>query len=123
AATARTDRNWRGPFEFGAAAVRSLVGSRPPGCRTGGGSRAPAAACRTRTWEMDRVSRLSILLPVYNAQPNLEADVVEMLEVLADVARDFQLWIIDDGSLDETSDVARHLAAGYPQVRLLRHPV
>lgn len=72
---------------------------------------------------MDRVSRLSILLPVYNAQPNLEADVVEMLEVLADVARDFQLWIIDDGSLDETSDVARQLAAGYPQVRLLRHPV
>ncbi len=72
---------------------------------------------------MHRVSRLSVLLPVYNAQQNLEADVVEMLDVLADVARDFHLWIIDDGSLDETADVARYLVAAYPQVRHLRHPV
>jgi len=69
------------------------------------------------------LNTLSALLPVYNAQENLEADVSEILDVLAEAARRFELWILDDGSIDDTADVARGLANQYPQVRVVRHPV
>ncbi len=69
------------------------------------------------------MNHLSVLLPVYNAQQNLEAGVVEILEVLSELADRFELCILDDGSLDDTAEIARDLAARYPQVRLLRHPV
>ena len=66
---------------------------------------------------------LSVLLPVHTAQGKLEADVTEILEVLCEAARRFELCILDDGSTDDTADVARLLAARYPQVRVIRHPV
>lgn len=65
----------------------------------------------------------SVLLPVYNAQRNLEAAVAEILEVLAQATGRFELAILDDGSTDETAEVARELAARYPQIRVIRHPV
>ncbi len=65
----------------------------------------------------------SVLLPVHNAQRSLEADVTEILEVLWELAGRFELMILDDGSTDETAEVARELAARYPQVRVIRHPL
>lgn len=72
---------------------------------------------------MRLLNKLSVLLPVYNAQGNLDDGVAEILDVLAELATRFELWILDDGSTDDTADEARHLAARYPQIRLLRHPV
>ncbi len=65
----------------------------------------------------------SVLLPVHNAQRNLEADVAEILDVLWELAGRFELMILDDGSIDETAEVARELAARYPQIRVIRHPL
>ena len=65
----------------------------------------------------------SVLLPVYNAQRSLEATVAEILEVLSQWTGHFELAILDDGSTDETAEVARELAACYPQVRVIRHPL
>jgi glycosyltransferase involved in cell wall biosynthesis len=66
---------------------------------------------------------LSVLLPVYNAQATLYDDVVELLDVISEAVRHFELCILDDGSTDETADVAGQLAACFPQVRVVRHPV
>jgi glycosyltransferase involved in cell wall biosynthesis len=68
-------------------------------------------------------STLGILLPVYNAQKELAGGVTRILDVLPEWADRFELVIIDDGSIDDTAEVARELAAQYPQLRLLRHPV
>lgn len=65
----------------------------------------------------------NVLLPVYNGQRHLEGDVVEILEVLAELACPFELVILDDGSTDETPELARELAARFPQIRVIRHPV
>ncbi|HEV3138844.1 MAG TPA: glycosyltransferase family 2 protein, partial [Pirellulales bacterium] len=66
---------------------------------------------------------LCVLLPVYNAQPTLELGITEILERLSELADRFELCIVDDGSIDDTADVARDLAARYPQICVIRHPV
>lgn len=69
------------------------------------------------------MNTLSVLLPVYNAHETLERSVGELLEILPEVAERFELSILDDGSSDDTVDVATELTARYPQVCLIRHPV
>ena len=66
---------------------------------------------------------LCVLLPVYNAHHSLESSVSELLEVLPELTESFELCILDDGSTDDTAEVARELAARYPQITLVRHPV
>lgn len=66
---------------------------------------------------------LTIVLPVYNAERRLAAQVDELLDLLPDLTRRFEVLVVDDGSSDETPHVAEELALRYPQVRLVRHPV
>ena len=64
---------------------------------------------------------LTVLLPVHNAQSTLADTVAEILEVVSDLTRRFELVIVDDGSVDATSEVAEELTSRFPQVRALRH--
>jgi glycosyltransferase involved in cell wall biosynthesis len=64
---------------------------------------------------------LTVLLPVRNAQTTLAANVQEILEVVSELTRRFELLIIDDGSTDATIEVADELIRCYPQIRTLRH--
>jgi len=66
---------------------------------------------------------LSVLIPVYNAQKSLELGVCEILELLPELSPRFELCILDDGSTDDTADVAHDLAARYPQIEVIRHPI
>ena len=64
---------------------------------------------------------LSIILPVRDAEASLSGQVARLLEVLPDLTGCFEILLVDDASTDHTLDVARELAAQYPQVRLVRH--
>jgi glycosyltransferase involved in cell wall biosynthesis len=64
---------------------------------------------------------LSVVLPVFNAQESLSREVGELLEVLSDLTDQFELILVDDGSTDQTLDVADELARRYPQIRVSRH--
>ena len=66
---------------------------------------------------------LTVLLPVYNAQQRLADQVERLLDVLPEMSRQFEVVIVDDGSTDDTSDIAYALATYFPQVNLVRHPV
>jgi hypothetical protein len=65
---------------------------------------------------------LSVIVPVFNAQNSLAREVHELLEVLSDLSSRFELLVVDDGSTDQTSEVACELARQFPQIRILRHP-
>lgn len=64
-----------------------------------------------------------VLLPIYNSSASLDRSITEILETLGELTGAFELCILDDGSTDDTADTARELAARYPQIRLIRHPV
>lgn len=68
------------------------------------------------------IRSLSLLLPVHNAQGQLQSTVATLLDVLPELTPDFEVFIVDDGSTDDTSDAAQHLAAQFPQVFLVRRP-
>lgn len=64
---------------------------------------------------------LSVVVPVHNAERNLTQQIGRLLEVLPDLAAEFEVLIVDDGSTDQTEDVALELSHQYPQVRVTRH--
>lgn len=70
---------------------------------------------------MNTEQSLSVVLPVHNAERSLATRVVELLEVLPELAERFEIIVVDDGSTDQTDDIAVDLVRCYPQVRFARH--
>ena len=69
-----------------------------------------------------RVPGLSVVLPTYNEEPNLEPVLRQALDCLPRLAEEFEVIVVDDGSTDGTAAVAESLVAEHhPRVRLLRH--
>jgi glycosyltransferase involved in cell wall biosynthesis len=64
---------------------------------------------------------LSVVLTVHNAEKTLAGHVTRMLDVLPDLTSQFELLIVDDGSTDQTEEVAHELARNYPQLSVARH--
>ena len=63
--------------------------------------------------------RLSVVVPVFDEEPNLAPLVREIGAALAGL--DFELLVIDDGSRDGTRAALARLAAEEPRLRALRH--
>lgn len=64
---------------------------------------------------------LTVVLPVYNGETRLRKSVHEILELASELTPKFGVLIIDDGSNDQTYEVAEELAARFPQVSVRRH--
>ncbi len=64
---------------------------------------------------------LSVFLPVHNAQSQLAELVTKTLDILPDLTKRFEVLIVDDGSHDDTPEVAHDLARQFPQVQVIRH--
>jgi glycosyltransferase involved in cell wall biosynthesis len=64
---------------------------------------------------------LSLLLTAHNAEAPLEEVLTSWVAELGRRERDFEVFVIDDGSTDGTAGRVEELAARWPQVRLLRH--
>ncbi|WP_147274177.1 glycosyltransferase family 2 protein [Bremerella cremea] len=63
---------------------------------------------------------LSIVMPVHNVQSSIAAEVDRLLEIMADLATEFELMIIDNASTDGTEEVLYDLTCRFPQVRSRR---
>jgi len=57
------------------------------------------------------IDELSVFFPAYNEEENLEKTVLDAKKVLLEVARQWEIIIVDDGSKDRTGEIADKLAA------------
>src|SRR5207302_7707366 len=72
---------------------------------------------RTETRKMSSSGNLiSVVMPVYNALPHLDAAVRSILD---QTFRDFEFVIYDDGSTDGSAERLRDWAARDPRIRLI----
>ena len=63
---------------------------------------------------------LSIVIPAYNEESRIAQTIREIIEYCRARSRQFELIVVDDGSRDGTTSLARSLADGFPEVRLIR---
>jgi glycosyltransferase involved in cell wall biosynthesis len=70
---------------------------------------------------MHTVTSLSIFFPMYNEQGTIRRMVEKALDVLQELADDYEVLIVDDASSDGSERIADELARQYPQVRVVRH--
>jgi glycosyltransferase involved in cell wall biosynthesis len=64
---------------------------------------------------------ISLVLPAFNEADNLASTVSAAASALADVATDYEIIIIDDGSTDNTADVCRDIMTNHREVRVISH--
>lgn len=70
----------------------------------------------------DKLPGLSIFFPCYNDGGTIGSLVLLALETAQQVAHDYEVIVVDDGSTDMSRDVLRELAERHPQhVRLIFH--
>jgi glycosyltransferase involved in cell wall biosynthesis len=70
---------------------------------------------------MRKLPSLTIFFPCYNEEGNVERGIRTALEVAAEVADDYEVIAVDDGSRDHTGAIGDRLAAQIPQVRCVHN--
>ncbi len=66
-----------------------------------------------------KLKELSVFFPLYNEEENIEALVDEALTVFSNVAKEFEIILINDGSKDKTKELGEQLEREHKQVRLV----
>ncbi len=68
--------------------------------------------------------KISVVLPAYNEEGNIERQVAAVDEVLAAMQfDDYEILVVDDGSADRTRAVCEGMQKRFPKLRLLIHEV
>lgn len=67
--------------------------------------------------------QLSVVLPCYNEGRNVARAVREAAHAASRLAATYEIVVVDDGSTDDTCQVAEALRTEVPEIRVVRHPV
>lgn len=67
------------------------------------------------------IDKLSVFFPAYNEEANIEKTVLAAKKVLEEVAKSWEILIINDGSKDRTGEIAQKLAKKDPRIRVINH--
>lgn len=65
---------------------------------------------------------ISVFFPCHNEQDNIAALVEKTLQILPTISDDFEVIVVNDGSTDNTDQVARNLADQHKSVKIVTHP-
>lgn len=68
-----------------------------------------------------KLSSLSIFLPAYNEEKNIEEAITSVFKVGKRLAKRFEIIIVNDGSMDKTKSIVDDLKNKIPQLRLVSH--
>lgn len=70
-----------------------------------------------------KLSSLSIVLPAHNEAANIGLAVDEAVRVGREVAADFEVLVVNDGSHDATAEIVQAKQARHSEVELINHEV
>lgn len=70
---------------------------------------------------MEKVNEISVFLPAYNEEGNIEGVVRKVKRILLKVAKRWEIIVVDDGSKDKTSQKVKDLSKDDKRIRLIRH--
>jgi dolichol-phosphate mannosyltransferase len=70
--------------------------------------------------DMNMSYMLSLVIPTYNERENIGLLIKRVNEVLREVARPFEIIVVDDDSPDRTWEVAEALRPDFPGLRVIR---
>ena len=65
--------------------------------------------------------KISVVIPVYNEEENLEPLLEELFPVLAEIGSAFEVICVDDASTDGSLAVLQKLLARYSELKIVRH--
>lgn len=68
-----------------------------------------------------KLSSLTVFFPCYNEEANVKRMVERFEEVLPDIAKKYEILIVNDGSSDRTGQIADKLSKQHPHVRVVHH--
>jgi dolichol-phosphate mannosyltransferase len=71
----------------------------------------------------DRLPELSVILPCYNEEGNLEPLTHELVSTLEKLDRPYEVIFVDDASRDGSDRVLAQLGHRYPELRVVRHRI
>ncbi len=65
---------------------------------------------------------LTLFFPAFNEEKNISQTILSANDVLSNLGlKNFELIVVDDGSVDETAGVVDHIAKKNPSVKLISH--
>ena len=64
---------------------------------------------------------LSVFFPAYNDSGTIASMVIRAVQAASAVTSDYEVVVVNDGSLDATGDIIDELARTYPTVRVVHH--
>jgi glycosyltransferase involved in cell wall biosynthesis len=67
------------------------------------------------------MSSLSIVLPAYNEEANVERAVEQVSAVAQQLGMDYEIILVNDGSKDRTGEIGHELEQRVPNFRLVEH--
>ncbi|MEI6853737.1 MAG: glycosyltransferase family 2 protein [Bacteroidota bacterium] len=71
---------------------------------------------------MDAGQSWSVIIFAYNESEGIGGTIKKTLSVLPSLTQnDWEIIVVDDGSIDETNRIAQNAAEGHPQIRIIRH--
>lgn len=68
-----------------------------------------------------KITGLSVFFPAYNEEKNIENTVLKARGILNNVAKDWEIIIVNDGSGDRTGEIAGNLSKKDPRIRVINH--
>jgi glycosyltransferase involved in cell wall biosynthesis len=71
---------------------------------------------------MPEKPRVSLFFPVFRDERTVRRVAEKSLKVLREVASEYEVIIVDDGSPDRAGEIADELAKEYPEVSVVHHP-
>lgn len=64
---------------------------------------------------------ISVVIPAYNEAPNVAKAIESAVKAMEKITTDYEIIVVDDGSRDDTSAVARAQMPRFPRLRVVRN--